>query len=95
MDIQHDSQARRFLAPLQSGDAFVAYTEPDESTLDLQHTVVPPEAAGRGIGSALVEHVFVYVRERGKKIIPSCPFVRAWLERHPQYREQIRTPARH
>jgi hypothetical protein len=26
-----------------------------------------------------------YAREQGYKIIPSCSFVRAYMERHPEY----------
>lgn len=90
MQIQHDVEAREFYAPLASGKAVLAYAEPDERTLDLLHTVVPPEEQGQGVGSGLVEHVFVYAREQSKRIVPSCPFVRAWLDEHPEYQALVR-----
>lgn len=90
MQIQHDSEAREFSLPVEDGKAYIQYAQPDDQTLDLQHTIVPPEGQGRGVGSALVEHVLQYAREQGKRVVPSCPFVGTWLERHPEYQDLVR-----
>ena len=50
----------------------------------LVHTEVDPAYEGRGLGSQLVEGMFSDLRARGLRVIPVCPFVRAWLERHPE-----------
>jgi uncharacterized protein len=89
LQIQHDSEAGKFWTPFESEKAFLAYAEPDEHTLELLHTVVPPQEQGQGVGSALVEHVLVYAREQNKRIIPSCRFVRDWLGEHPEYQELV------
>jgi predicted GNAT family acetyltransferase len=52
--------------------------------LVLLHTGVPSALAGRGIGSALVRAALVHAREEGLLIVPRCPFVRAYLQRHPE-----------
>jgi predicted GNAT family acetyltransferase len=50
----------------------------------LVHTEVDPSHEGRGLGSQLVEGAFDDLRARGLSVIPICPFVRAWLKRHPE-----------
>lgn len=51
--------------------------------LDLQHTVVPPEARGGGVASALVRAAVAHARAEHVTLVPTCPYVAAWLERHP------------
>jgi predicted GNAT family acetyltransferase len=82
VDVQHRENAKRFTARTPSGLAYISYAEPDERTLDLQHTVVPEADRGQGVGGALVRSAIRYARERGKRVIPTCPFVKAWLEGH-------------
>jgi predicted GNAT family acetyltransferase len=53
------------------------------------HTIVEPEFEGRGIGSALVRHELDDVRSRGLKVLPYCPFVRAYIKRHPEYQDLV------
>ena len=93
MRVQHDPDAEEFSVTLPSGKAFIRYVKPDEGTLDLLHTVVPPQEQSQGVGSQLVEHVFDYAREHNQQIIPSCPFVRSWLEEHSEYRDLVRNGA--
>jgi len=63
----------------------VEYQPRGETTLALTHTEVPEELEGHGVGSRLVRGVFEYVRENGLNVIPLCPFVVAFLHRHPEF----------
>lgn len=86
MKLIHDAEARRFRLPLDGGgDAYIAYTERDAGTLDLRHTEVPPAARGNGVASDLLERVLAHVRDEGLRIVPSCPFVAAYLRKHPEH----------
>ncbi len=49
------------------------------------HTGVPEELAGQGVGTALVEFMVADARERGFRIVPLCPFVKAQFQRHPEW----------
>ena len=82
--IEHDERASRFVAHLDGGDAYLAYERVAANTLDFQHTVVPEEDRGQGVGEALVRAAFDYARAHDKRVIPSCPFVASWLEEHPE-----------
>lgn len=55
----------------------------------LTHTEVEPAAEGRGVGSALARTALDDVRHRGLRVDPQCPFVAAWIERHPDYADLV------
>jgi uncharacterized protein len=85
--IRHEPAARRFVADVDGATAYLSYREVDERTLDFDHTFVPPSFRGGGIASQLTQRALDYARERGSRVVPSCPFVAAYIERHPQYRD--------
>ena len=49
------------------------------------HTIVPPELGGRGVGSALVKYILDYAAQNHLKVRPDCPFVKAYIDKHPEY----------
>jgi predicted GNAT family acetyltransferase len=50
------------------------------------HTEVDDAFEGQGVGSALVRQSLDQLAERaGVRVTASCPFVRAWMRRHPDY----------
>jgi predicted GNAT family acetyltransferase len=49
------------------------------------HTEVDPAMEGKGIGSALARGALDDVRARGLRFSVKCPFIGAWLRRHPEY----------
>lgn len=65
--------------------AGLLYYEPRGEALALIHTEIDPAFSGRGLGSVLVRRTLEQLRERGVRIIPLCPFVRSWMEKHPEY----------
>jgi predicted GNAT family acetyltransferase len=87
--VEHDEGRQRFFSRLKEGEAYLSYEEDGEGTLDLQHTVVPEPARGRGVGESLVRAALDHAREQGVRIVPSCPFVAAYLAEHPEERELV------
>lgn len=85
MKIRHDSERKEFYAPLDSGKAVLKYEQVNESTLDFYSTFVPEERRNEGIGADLVRHGLEYADSEDLKVIPSCPFVEAFLEQNPKY----------
>jgi predicted GNAT family acetyltransferase len=57
--------------------------------LTMVHTEVGEEWEGEGVGSTLVRGALDDVRERGLKIRPLCPFVAAYVKRHPEYQDLV------
>ncbi len=59
----------------------------------LLHTEVLPAFAGRGIGTAMARHVLEAALASDERVTVKCPFLRTYIERHPQY-AAIATPPR-
>lgn len=89
MQIEHEPEADRFVAKVEGGPALLEYSLPREGVIDLLHTFVPRASRSEGVGEALVEHALDHARRNGLKVIPTCPFVRAWLSEHPGYEELL------
>lgn len=66
-------------------EAFVAYELRDE-TVVFTSTKVPKEYEGKGIGSALVKYALDYARDNHWKYQAECPFIKVYIDRHPEYR---------
>jgi predicted GNAT family acetyltransferase len=55
----------------------------------LVHTEVDPSYQGKGLASMLVEEAVHDLRERSIGLVPVCPYVRAWLRRHPEQADLV------
>jgi predicted GNAT family acetyltransferase len=53
--------------------------------ITLIHTEVRPDQEGRGIGARLAQFALDDARATGHRVTPTCPFVRRYLGRHPEY----------
>ena len=80
--------ASRFEILTDQGAAILTYRYRG-ADLDLIHTEVPPALEGRGYASALATAALSYARGEGIKVIPSCPYVKAFLARHPEYADLV------
>ncbi|MDR2123259.1 MAG: N-acetyltransferase [Flavobacteriaceae bacterium] len=56
----------------------------------LPHTEVPRELEGRGIASDLVEQVLKDIEEKELKVIPLCPFVAGYIQKHPDWKRLVK-----
>jgi predicted GNAT family acetyltransferase len=67
----------------------IAEYELDGDRVILTHTEVLPQHEGKGYGSALAKQVLGEVGGQGLKVVPSCEFMAAYIDRHPEYRELL------
>ncbi len=86
--LRDDKARSRFELDADGVTAFMNYRLAG-NVIMLDHTETPVEARGRGIASRLVEAVLATARARGLKVVPRCPFVRAYLADHPDYRDLV------
>lgn len=63
--------------------AYAAY-ERRANQIVFTHTEVPSAFAGQGIGSALAQYARDDARRQGLSIVAECPFIGAYIKRHPQ-----------
>ena len=64
--------------------AVVEYLDKDDY-VELTHTEVDPSHEGEGLGSQLARAVLDSLRNDGRALVPSCPFIRRYLQRHTEY----------
>jgi uncharacterized protein len=81
--LSDNRDAHRFEMIVEGGTAFLDYTRTPDS-LVLLHTEVPLALRGRGIGTALVKAVLDVAAAEHSRVIPKCPFVKAYLRKHPR-----------
>jgi len=67
---------------------FAAYMR-DGSTVSFTHTEIDPSFEGKGLGSALARGALDATKAQGRAVLPFCPFIRGYVERHPEYLELV------
>jgi uncharacterized protein len=58
----------------------------------MNHVQVPKAVGGRGIAGHLTRHALDHARAKGWKVVPNCPYVKTWIERHPEYQPLVPSP---
>jgi hypothetical protein len=88
-EIVDDQERRRF--EISSSDQLAGYAEYRDLPHGraFVHTVIDPQRAGLGLGSRLIESVLDEARAEGRNVIPLCPFVRRYIQRHPSYADLV------
>ncbi len=80
--------AHRFEAHLEGRLAGFAEYQLTDQLVVFTHTEVEPAFEGKGIGSAIARYALDQLRAEGtRKALPVCPFIKGWIERHPDYLE--------
>ncbi len=76
---------------IQSGGEQVGVMEyqNDGRTLALLHVSTDPAHTGQGIAGELTRVVLDSARERGLAVLPFCPYVSAWMRKHPEYADLV------
>ncbi len=82
--VVNNAAASRFELHVDGRTAVLEY-ELAGDRLRLVHTEVPPELRGRKYAEALVRAGLEYARSEHLRVVPICPYVRAYLTRHPEY----------
>jgi predicted GNAT family acetyltransferase len=64
------------------------------STISFTHTVIDSKFKGRGLGSVLARYVLDAARADGSAVLPFCPFIRGYIQRHPAHLDLVPTDQR-
>lgn len=86
--VERNDAAGRFEATVDGHTGYTEYRRTKQGLL-LPHTLVPDALEGRGIGSALARAALGYAREEGLKVLPDCPFIAAYIQRHPETQDLV------
>jgi uncharacterized protein len=81
--VRDNTALSRFELETNGVTAFANY-QLGNGVITISHTETPPAARGQGIASRLVAGALDIARARGLKVVPRCPFVRAYMQKHPE-----------
>ncbi len=84
----HNEKLLRFEIHEGKSVAFLEYKY-YKKDIAFTHTEVPENMEGRGVASALAAYAFEFAKSENKLVMIYCPFIGAYLKRHPELREQV------
>ena len=83
MTVRDNPEKHRFEIDLGDSLAVAEYILTPTKII-FSHTEVPPQHEGKGIGTVLIKAALDSARERGLRVIPTCPFFASYIKRHPE-----------
>lgn len=87
--IRDNPDEHRYEALVDSEVAGFAQYRLRGNVIDFHHTVVEDAFEGKGVGSRLAKGALDDVRARGLEVIATCPFIKAYIEKHEAYRDLL------
>lgn len=85
----HDREKARFEVNADLHKAVLEYKATSRK-IYLIHTGVPKELEGRGIAASLASAALKYAKETGLETVIICPYVKAYVKRHPEVLEGLK-----
>lgn len=86
------AQKGRYRLVIDGAEAEMTYSRAGDGMIIIDHTYVPEALRGRKVGERLVRQAVEDARRDGIVIVPLCPFAKAQIDRHPEWRDVIRQP---
>lgn len=86
-DVTHEKGSEtygRFVTKIESEEAFVEYRLTG-NVMDMYYTYTPPHLRGKGLAAKVVKDALEFAKEKNYKVIPSCYYVRVFIERYDEY----------
>jgi predicted GNAT family acetyltransferase len=87
-DVANNEAERRFEVRLGDDVAFAEYRLVQDGII-LPHTEVPKAFEGKGVASGLARAAMAYAREHGLQVIPTCPFMAGYMQKHPETHDLV------
>ena len=88
-EVRHLPERLRYEIWVDGVRAGMTSYERDRGAVAFMHTEIGDRFEGRGLGSALVGAALDDVRSSGGSVLPYCPFVRAFIQRHHEYADLV------
>ena len=89
IEVSDDREAERYVIAVDGEPAgFTQYSDRGRA-ISFVHTEIDGRFEGRGLGGRLISAALDDARSRGLEVLPFCPFVKGYIERHPEYLDLV------
>lgn len=88
LTVRENTAKRRFEVMVDGEAAYVTFKR-EEGRITFLHTFVSASLEGQGIAGRLAEYGLEHARKHGLVVVPVCPYVRGYVERHPEYQDLV------
>ena len=89
LDVTHDEEGQRYLLRRDGEHVGLIDYRLRDGVYVMHHTEIRPDARGSGLGAVLVRQALDDVRATGGRVVPSCWYVREFIDGHPEYAEVL------
>jgi predicted GNAT family acetyltransferase len=91
MSIRVENAPERDRFEIYDGDALAGFTQyrMNGDLMAFMHTEIDPAFEGRGLASELIRFALEDARARGLEVLPFCPFVNGYIQRHAEWADVI------
>ncbi len=89
LDIHDDPERHRYVVEIDGKPVGHAVYHIRGDRHIFVHTEVDDAYEGRGVATALARFALDDVKSKGGMIVPLCPFISAWVRRHPEYQPLV------
>lgn len=87
-EVVNDKSGSRFVLEIAGDEVYLLFDE-KKDMLDLYSTYTPPNLRGKGLAARVVKAALEYAKEKNLKVIPSCWYVRKFIEENPEYQNLV------
>lgn len=91
--IKHDETHQQFSLTKDNKESVLKYNKVGPNTLDYYSTFVPGALRGQGIAGLMTDYALRYAKDNHYLIIPSCPYVKSYIDKHPEYLVLLKNPS--
>jgi predicted GNAT family acetyltransferase len=89
IEIAREAEAERYVITVDGEPAGLAQYRDREGLIAFVHTEIDDRFEGQGLGGRLVSFALDDARQRGLQVLPFCPFVNGYIERHREYADLV------
>jgi hypothetical protein len=82
-------EARRYVIEAGDEQAGLLLYRLEPERIIFTHAEIDPDREGQGLGSQLAAFALDDARSRGLEVLPRCPFVESYMQRHPAYTDLV------
>lgn len=93
VEVRENAEQSRFEVLVDGDRAGFALYRDQPCVRTFVHTVVDDDYEGHGLGSVLARAALDDARSRGLRVIARCPFIAAYITRHPEYEDLLASPS--